>query len=302
MQKKIIQIPFYLFLLALQSSHYLAIIYCTCHQLDLYWFVRLHLLQDFGLLFSAKGYCRMDGFDLAHSSQWSLAPLFGLEHPLLIFDKHILLHTWIALFILLLFLLVARWFLAQKKGIGHFVALSYVQFFVDLCNQSLGYFSFYHVAFITTLFTFIALCNIISIIPWLEEPTKDLNTTLALGLIAFVYTQATAIKKFGLWVYIQEYFAPFFIMFPLHVVGKLASIMSISFRLFGNIFGGYMISNIYFSTIQGSWLLETIGLVTGLNMLIILFFSLFEGLLQAFVFTMLSLTYLSIAIQGEGDH
>lgn len=244
----------------------------------------------------------MDGLNLGNSHSWSLAPLFGIEHPLLIFDKEILLHTWIVLLVLLAFLLVARWFLAHKKGIGHFITLSYVQFFVDLCNQSLGYFSFSHFCFITTLFTFIALCNIISIIPWLEEPTRDLNTTLALGLIAFVYTQATAIKKFGLRTYIQEYFAPFFIMFPLHVVGKLASIMSISFRLFGNIFGGYMISNIYFSTIRGSWLLETIGLATGLNMLIMLFFSLFEGLLQAFVFTMLSLTYLSIAVHGEGDH
>jgi len=244
----------------------------------------------------------MDGFDLSSSHQWSLAPIVGLEHPLLVFDPHILMHTWIILAILLACLLVARWFLAQKKGIGHFLALSYVKFFIDLCNQSLGSFSFSHVAFITTLFTFIALCNIISIIPWLEEPTKDLNTTLALGLIAFIYTQATAIKKFGLRAYIHEYFAPFFIMFPLHVVGKLASIMSISFRLFGNIFGGYMISNIYFSTIQGSWLFETIGLVTGLNMLIIVFFSLFEGLLQAFVFTMLSLTYLSIAFNGEGDN
>lgn len=243
----------------------------------------------------------MNGFDLAQSHQWSLESLFGLEHPLLIFDKHIIIHTWIILFILMICVLIARFFLAQKKGIGHFLALSYVQFFSDLCNQSIGNFSFTHFSFITSLFTFIALCNTISIIPWLEEPTKDLNTTLALGLIAFVYTQATAIKQFGLRAYISEYFAPFFIMFPLHVVGKLASIMSISFRLFGNIFGGFMISNIYFSTIQGSWLYETIGLVTGVNMLIIVFFSLFEGLLQAFVFTMLSLTYLSIATQGEGD-
>ena len=133
-----------------------------------------------------------------------------------------------------------------------------------------------------------------------EEPTKDLNTTLAFGLIAFVYTQANAIQKFGFLAYIKEYFSPFFIMFPLHVVGKLASIMSISFRLFGNIYGGFMISDIYFSVLHRFWLYEIMGLVTGLNMLIILFFSLFEGLLQAFVFTMLSLTYLATAIQGEG--
>jgi F-type H+-transporting ATPase subunit a len=242
----------------------------------------------------------MSGLDHTNNHQWSLAPLLGIEHPLLIFDKHILIHTWIVLLVLVLCALIGRWFLAKKGGIGHFVAIAYAKFFVELCNQSLGSFFFSHFAFITTLFTFIALCNIISIVPWLEEPTRDLNTTLALGLIAFIYTQATAIKKFGLVAYIKEYFSPFFVMFPLHVVGKLASVMSISFRLFGNIFGGYMISNIYFSAIQGSWLYQTVGLLTGLNMLIILFFSLFEGLLQAFVFTMLSLTYLSIALQGEG--
>jgi F-type H+-transporting ATPase subunit a len=260
----------------------------------------LHLLQGFGSLFSAKGHYRMNEIDLSVNHQWSLEPLIGFEHPLLIFDAEILLHTWIILAILFVCTLIARFFLMQKKGIGHFISLSYVQFFVDLCNQSLGSFSFGHFCFITTLFTFITFCNVISIIPWLEEPTKDLNTTLALGIIAFVYTQATAIHKFGILAYIKEYFAPFFIMFPLHVVGKLASIMSISFRLFGNIFGGFMISNIYFSTIQTSWIYQIFGLVTGLNMLIILFFSLFEGVLQAFVFTMLSLTYLSIALQGEG--
>lgn len=241
----------------------------------------------------------MNGIDLSANHQWSLAPLIGLEHPLFIFDAHILLHTWIILGILLFCALIARFFVLQKNGVGHFLALSYVQFFVDLCNQSLGNFSFAHFCFITTLFTFITFCNIISIIPWLEEPTKDLNTTLAFGLIAFVYTQTYAIQKFGLFAYIKEYFSPFFIMFPLHVVGKLASIMSISFRLFGNIYGGFMISDIYFSVLHKFWLYEIIGLVTGLNILIMLFFSLFEGLLQAFVFTMLSLTYLAIALQGE---
>jgi F-type H+-transporting ATPase subunit a len=69
-----------------------------------------------------------------------------------------------------------------------------------------------------------------------------------------------------------------------------------SFRLFGNIFGGATISNIYFGAIKGSFVLETLGLFSGINIIITLFFGLFEGFLQAFVFTMLSLTYLSIAM------
>jgi F-type H+-transporting ATPase subunit a len=91
-------------------------------------------------------------------------------------------------------------------------------------------------------------------------------------------------------------------MFPLNVIGKLASIISISFRLFGNIFGGAIISRIYFGVIEGSLIGEMIGLFSGINFLIMLFFGLFEGALQAFVFSMLTLTYLSMSIQGEGGH
>ena len=90
-------------------------------------------------------------------------------------------------------------------------------------------------------------------------------------------------------------------MLPLNLVGKLASIVSISFRLFGNIFGGSIISQIYFGSIKGSLLLETIGILSGVNIAITLFFTLFEGFLQAFVFAMLTLTYLSIGLQSD-DH
>jgi F-type H+-transporting ATPase subunit a len=91
-------------------------------------------------------------------------------------------------------------------------------------------------------------------------------------------------------------------MLPLNVIGKLATVVSISFRLFGNIFGGSIISSIYFNAIQGRFLLELIGLISGINLIMVLFFGIFEGFLQAFVFSMLSLTYLSIALQGEGGH
>jgi len=88
-------------------------------------------------------------------------------------------------------------------------------------------------------------------------------------------------------------------MLPLNIVGKIASILSISFRLFGNIFGGVTIAALYYNTIEGSWLGESFGLLSGINFLITLFFGLFEGFLQAFVFTMLTVTYLSIALQGH---
>lgn len=236
------------------------------------------------------------------AEQWSLGYFLGWQHPLLEVNKATIINTWILLGIFILLLLPVKRLLKSEQGFGRYIILSIADFFIDMCDQALGIFSFKHVAFITTLFCFILGCNILSTIPWLEEPTTDPNTTFALGIFSFLYIQATDIGNHGLRGYIKHYFAPFFLMAPLHVVSKLASILSISFRLFGNIFGGSIITTIYFSAISGSLILETLGLVTGINLIMILFFNLFEGFLQAFVFTMLSLTYLAMAIQGDGNH
>ncbi|HRN78103.1 MAG TPA: FoF1 ATP synthase subunit a [Candidatus Dependentiae bacterium] len=243
----------------------------------------------------------MSGLDLLESPQWSLGFVFKSDHPFFTINARTITHTWILLGLLTLLLLVVRFIILKKKSTARFIVLEFVRFFIDMCMQSMGtFFSFTHFSFITALFIFIFCGNILSTIPWLEEPTQDLNTTLALGVIAFLYTQIAAVRAQGIKAYIAGYFAPFFIMLPLNIVGKLASVVSISFRLFGNIFGSSIITRIYFSAIEGSLIAESAGLLTGLNIGMALFFSLFEGFLQAFVFAMLSLTYLSIALQGEG--
>jgi F-type H+-transporting ATPase subunit a len=81
----------------------------------------------------------------------------------------------------------------------------------------------------------------------------------------------------------------------------LATIISISFRLFGNIFGGSIISEIWFGFLGKSIFFELGGILTGVNFLVLGFFGMFEAFLQAFVFTMLTLTYLSIGIQHEEE-
>ncbi len=255
----------------------------------------------------------MNGAELIETRQWSFASLIGYEeHPLFTVNSEIIIHTWIIMLFLALALACVSFFL-HHTTLGRFILLKFVSFFIDLTNQSLGSFNFSHCVFASSLFIFIALCNIAPIIPWLEEPTRDLNTTLALGIISFLYVQAVSIKSRGIGAYIKDFFKPFFIMLPLNVVGKLSSIISISFRLFGNIFGGAIITKLYFSAISGSilfsflspaintFILESLGLLSGMNFLLIAFFTLFEGLLQAFVFAMLTLTYISLGTQ-EGGH
>lgn len=147
-------------------------------------------------------------------------------------------------------------------------------------TKSRGYFPL-----AATMFLFLLLCNCIGIIPGLTEPTRDLNTPMSLGIMGFFLTHTAAIREKGLFPYLAEFARPFIIMFPLNIVGELAKVVSISFRLFGNIFGGAII----------------IAVVSPLVYHLILppfltvFFGLFIGVIQAFVFTMLTITYIAVA-------
>lgn len=241
----------------------------------------------------------MDGFDLTADQSWKPLAWFGFKHPFFTIDGHIVTQTWIVLLILLVIILTARYFLRYKNSVPYFLTTKFVRAFKDLTSQTLGGFFYNHFVFITALFIFILSCNSAPAIPWLEEPTRDINTTLSLGIISFVYTQWYTIKEHGFGSYLKAFLAPIFIMLPLNIIGKISNIISISFRLFGNIYGGSTIGAKYSEIIEGSVIWETLGLFSGMNFTILFFFGLFEGLLQAFVFAMLSLTYLSIALQED---
>ena len=242
----------------------------------------------------------MEGVGFLTENYWHL---FGLKHWFFNINSGIVIDTWVALLIILAILIPCNIILRRKPGMAHFAVISTVNYFVNMTKQAFGYFEFKHFAFTASVFIFIITCNLLALVPWLEEPTKNANTTLAIGIISFFYTQYYTVKAHGAWAYTKEYFEPIFVMFPLHVISKIASIVSISFRLFGNIFGGFIISEIYFKqVIEGSWWKESLGLLTGINFVIKGFFGVFEGFLQAFVFTMLTITYLSMAVQTDDTH
>ena len=244
----------------------------------------------------------MNELEVAVGQTWHPLAWLGLTHPFFSIgpeEAKVIIQTWIILGILFLICLPVRWLIKKRFGTTRYLILSFVDMFIGLCKQSMGSLIFPHFAFVTSIFLFILFCNIISIVPWMEEPTQNLNTTLALGITSFLYVQFNGLRAHGIKGYLKEYTEPFFIMAPLHVIGKLASIVSMSFRLFGNIFGGAIITGMYMNLIKRYVILEIVGLGMGLNFVILFFFGLFEGFLQAFVFTMLSLTYLSIAIAHE---
>lgn len=140
---------------------------------------------------------------------------------------------------------------------------------------------------VCALFMFLVLSNWLGIIPHLEEPTKDLNTPLSLGLMGFFIAHYAGIRAKGFKTYMEAYLEPFFFMMPLNIIGELAKVVSISFRLFGNIMGGAIIILVV------SYLTYSVLLPPFLNA----FFGLFVGTIQAFVFTMLTVVYISVQVK-----
>ena len=140
---------------------------------------------------------------------------------------------------------------------------------------------------ICVMFMFLLLCNLIGIFPFMDEPTKDLNTPLGLGIMGFFIAHYAGIRAKGIKGYIKEYFQPIFFMMPLNVIGEIAKVVSISFRLYGNIMGGSII------------ILVVSYLVYGLIIppFLYAFFGLFVGTVQAFVFTMLTLVYIAVQVK-----
>ena len=137
--------------------------------------------------------------------------------------------------------------------------------------------------FLATLFLFILLSNLIGLVPGFFSPTADLNTTLALALCTFVYTHIIGIKYHGA-KYIKHFLGPVWwlapLLFPIELIGHLARVMSLSVRLFGNIFGKETVLTILF-------------LLAGLYLapLPILFLGILVSLIQALVFMLLATIY-----------
>ena len=205
----------------------------------------------------------------------------------LAFNLDTILMTWIAIGVLTTF-----GFLATRRravpGPLQVIGEMLVTIFYGLTEDALGKkLTRTYAPLICALFMFLLVSNWLGIIPHLHEPTKDLNTPLSLGLMGFFIAHYAGIRAKGFKEYARAYIDPMFFMLPLNLIGEIAKVVSISFRLFGNIMGGSIIILVV------SYLSFNMILPPFLNA----FFGLFVGTVQAFVFTMLTLVYISVQVQ-----
>ena len=150
-----------------------------------------------------------------------------------------------------------------------------------------------YIPLIATIGLFVGIANLIGVIPGFEAPTAFLEMPLTLALVVFVYYNYEGIRRNGVITYFKHFLGPvwwlYWLMFPIELVSHISRIISLSFRLFGNVKGDDMFLMVIL--MLAPWLLPMIP------------FALlsFMALLQAFIFMMLTTVYIGSAIAVE-DH
>ena len=138
-----------------------------------------------------------------------------------------------------------------------------------------------------TLAFFIGSANLIGLLPGLRSPTPDINTPLAMALVVFFSVPYFGIRTRGLGGYLKHYVEPIFLMLPIEIASEIARTFSLTFRLFGNILGEEIIISIMFIVMP---------LFVPVPMML---FSIFTGLLQAYIFVLLTCVYIGGAVKAH---
>jgi len=159
------------------------------------------------------------------------------------------------------------------------------EFMVDLTGDEGRWFF----PLIATVFLYVAACNLSGLLPGFFPPTASLNTTASCALVVVIFTHIIGVKYHGV-AYIKHFLGPIWwmvpIIFPIEIIGHLARIMSLSFRLFGNMMGHELVLGILFM-LAGAFFAPLPIMAMGI----------FVALVQAFVFFLLAIMYFTGAME-----
>jgi F-type H+-transporting ATPase subunit a len=193
--------------------------------------------------------------------------------------------------LLLLFFIAVRVTLSvEKPRVVQHVAEMMHEFVGEQGESIIGHGYESYLSFLTVLFLFILACNLIGLIPGLKSPTAEIVVPLGCALLTFVFYHIQGIRKNG-FGYIKQFLGPVWwmawLMLPLEIISHLARLLSLTVRLYANIFAGDLVTLAFFSLIP-------IGIP-----LIFLSLHVMVSVVQAFLFMALAMSYLSLAVATE---
>ena len=144
-----------------------------------------------------------------------------------------------------------------------------------------------YLGFLGTLFLFVAMASLFTIVPGFEPPTGSLSTTAALAICVFVAVPLFGIEESGLREYLRAYLKPTVIMLPFNIISELSRTLALAIRLFGNMMSGTMILAILLTITPFIFpiAMSVLGLLT--------------GMVQAYIFSILAAVYIAAATRAR---
>ena len=189
---------------------------------------------------------------------------------------------------LVLFFLLARLRLSVEKppAVQHLAEMIH-EFVNGQAEQVMGHGYERHLPILTCLLVFILLCNCFGLLPGIETPTANPSVPLGLALFTFAYYNWNGIRAQGPIGYIKHFMGPVWwiapLMFPIEIISHLARIMSLTVRLYANMFASDLLTVVFFSLIPPAIPIVFLGLHFGV------------ALIQSYIFMLLTTIYLAEA-------
>ena len=197
----------------------------------------------------------------------------------------------VVVFLIAFFVVVRMSLSVEKPGPVQHIAELIHEAIGGQAEQVIGHGYLRFQAYVTCIFLFVLVNNLLGLIPGIVAPTTSILVTLGLAVPTFLYYNFHGLREQGLVGYLKHLAGPVWwmawLIFPIEVVSHLARIMSLSVRLYANMFAGDLVTLVFFSLIPVGIPVIFLGL------------HLFVSLIQAFVFMLLTMIYLSLAVAHE---
>ena len=214
----------------------------------------------------------------------------SVAHPQAPISNAVAMELLVALGLLVYFVWVRATLSVEKPGgVQHLAEMTH-EFVSDQGEQIIGHGFERFTGYLVTIFAFILLANLMGLIPGLESPTADVTVPLGLALVTFVYYHYHGIRANGA-AYIKQFLGPVWwlypLLFPIEIISHCARVLSLTVRLYANMFAGDLLTLAFFSLIPIGIPLVFLGLHLGV------------AVIQAYVFMLLAAIYLSLAVAHD---
>jgi len=188
-------------------------------------------------------------------------------------------------------LLLRRQLSVETPGKFQLVMEAVVVFIRDLAEETIGHGASRYLALLGTLGIFIVLCNVFGLIPTFDTPTGHIEVTLGCAVSAFVYYNYQGLRHHGALGYLKTFWGPIwwlgFLLFPVELISNVFRLLSLSVRLYANMFAGKLLEEAFGSMVPVILPATMMGL------------HVFVSFVQAYIFMLLPAVYISLAVAEE---